>query len=370
MSLVTCPCRNSFASPPVARACRARSGPRAPQPVDQRAVRLARGCRAASPLRFIVEPRRCAAAAAPPRAGAPRRPPARGTPAASAPRTTAASSSPPEPLEQRRAGRRCPARGRARAGPRGRGKAAARPCTRLRATSWRLHRPSRRSSTRCRPTGRTWSSTCACRRAATSTPIVLLVQVNPQPYSHHDWHWRLLVAHQFGHAAAAPAVHGTLRLLDEAGSRASSSCASCAAAGWRTPTCGAAPSPCARSSAGSARSSGPRRRRLRRPAARLQRARHAARGGARGAAGRRRRGRRRPPAPTCWSSTSARRASTAWRWSSGCARAGELGATRTLGVYSHVHHDVKLRAEGAGFDLVVPRSRMAREGAALVERLA
>jgi CheY-like chemotaxis protein len=50
--------------------------------------------------------------------------------------------------------------------------------------------------------------------------------------------------------------------------------------------------------------------------------------------------------------------------------AGELSGTRLLGVYSHVHHDVKLRAEGAGFDLVVPRSRMAREGAALVERLA
>jgi hypothetical protein len=46
---------------------------------------------------------------------------------------------------------------------------------------------------------------------------VFLVQVNAQPYSHHDWHWRILVAHQFGHAAAAPAVHGTLRLLDEAG---------------------------------------------------------------------------------------------------------------------------------------------------------
>ena len=45
----------------------------------------------------------------------------------------------------------------------------------------------------------------------------LLVQVNAQPYSHHDWHWRILVAHQFGHAAAAPAVHGTLRLVDEAG---------------------------------------------------------------------------------------------------------------------------------------------------------
>ena len=46
---------------------------------------------------------------------------------------------------------------------------------------------------------------------------ILLVQVNPQPYSYHDWHWRLLVAHQFGHAAAAPTVHGTLRLVDEAG---------------------------------------------------------------------------------------------------------------------------------------------------------
>ncbi len=44
----------------------------------------------------------------------------------------------------------------------------------------------------------------------------LVVQVNAQPYSRHDWHWRLLVAHRFGHAAAAPAVHGTLNLLDEA----------------------------------------------------------------------------------------------------------------------------------------------------------
>jgi hypothetical protein len=45
----------------------------------------------------------------------------------------------------------------------------------------------------------------------------LLVQVNAQPYSHNDWHYRLLVAHQFGHAAAAPAVHGTLKLLDDQG---------------------------------------------------------------------------------------------------------------------------------------------------------
>src|SRR5215217_4726722 len=39
----------------------------------------------------------------------------------------------------------------------------------------------------------------------------LIVQVNAQPYSEYDWHWRILVAHQFGHAAAAPAVHGPRR---------------------------------------------------------------------------------------------------------------------------------------------------------------
>ncbi len=44
-----------------------------------------------------------------------------------------------------------------------------------------------------------------------------LAACNARPYSHHDWHWRLLVAHNFGHAAAAETVHGTLRLLDEAG---------------------------------------------------------------------------------------------------------------------------------------------------------
>ncbi|HYM45526.1 MAG TPA: hypothetical protein VES65_05110 [Solirubrobacteraceae bacterium] len=46
---------------------------------------------------------------------------------------------------------------------------------------------------------------------------VHLVTCNARPYSKHDWHWRLLVAHRFGHAAAAPAVHGALGLLDEAG---------------------------------------------------------------------------------------------------------------------------------------------------------
>ena len=46
---------------------------------------------------------------------------------------------------------------------------------------------------------------------------VALSQVNAQPYSDADWHWRLLVAHDFGHAAAAETVHGTLKLLDDAG---------------------------------------------------------------------------------------------------------------------------------------------------------
>lgn len=42
---------------------------------------------------------------------------------------------------------------------------------------------------------------------------------------------------------------------------------------------------------------------------------------------------------------------------------------RLFGFYSHVEQEVRGAAEQAGFDLVVPRSRMAREGAALVERL-
>jgi hypothetical protein len=44
------------------------------------------------------------------------------------------------------------------------------------------------------------------------------------------------------------------------------------------------------------------------------------------------------------------------------------GAPR-LGFYSHVDQETRNRAEEAGFDLVVPRSRMNRDGPALVERL-
>jgi DNA-binding NarL/FixJ family response regulator len=51
-------------------------------------------------------------------------------------------------------------------------------------------------------------------------------------------------------------------------------------------------------------------------------------------------------------------------------QAGELAGIRTLGFYSHVDTAMRERAEQAGFDMVVPRSRMAREGAELVTRLA
>jgi hypothetical protein len=45
----------------------------------------------------------------------------------------------------------------------------------------------------------------------------IVVQVNAQPYSRHGWHWRLRVANEFGHAAAAETTHGTLAVLDGLG---------------------------------------------------------------------------------------------------------------------------------------------------------
>ena len=42
---------------------------------------------------------------------------------------------------------------------------------------------------------------------------------------------------------------------------------------------------------------------------------------------------------------------------------------QTLAFYSHVEAEVRGIAEKAGFDLVIPRSRMAREGADLIARL-
>lgn len=47
-----------------------------------------------------------------------------------------------------------------------------------------------------------------------------------------------------------------------------------------------------------------------------------------------------------------------------------LEGVHTLAFYSHVDVEAKRLAEDAGFDLAVPRSRMARDGPELVARLA
>jgi predicted alpha/beta hydrolase family esterase len=50
---------------------------------------------------------------------------------------------------------------------------------------------------------------------------VAVSQVNAQVYQHpqEGWQWRFLVAHSFGHAAAAETVKAVLARLDEAGVR-------------------------------------------------------------------------------------------------------------------------------------------------------
>lgn len=46
---------------------------------------------------------------------------------------------------------------------------------------------------------------------------VFVSQVNAQVYDRREWHWRLIVAHSFGHAAAAETVEGVLAKLDAEG---------------------------------------------------------------------------------------------------------------------------------------------------------
>jgi hypothetical protein len=66
-----------------------------------------------------------------------------------------------------------------------------------------------------------WTDLAVDLRIADETQYVdaavILTQINAQPYSKADWHWRIIVAHRFGHAAAAESVKGTLALLDDAG---------------------------------------------------------------------------------------------------------------------------------------------------------
>jgi hypothetical protein len=47
----------------------------------------------------------------------------------------------------------------------------------------------------------------------------------------------------------------------------------------------------------------------------------------------------------------------------------QLGGKRLLGFYSHIDVDTRAQAERAGFHMVVPRSRMARDMPQLVARL-
>jgi len=48
---------------------------------------------------------------------------------------------------------------------------------------------------------------------------------------------------------------------------------------------------------------------------------------------------------------------------------GSLVGVRTLAFYSHVDVEMRAHAERCGLDMVVPRSRMAREGTALIAKL-
>jgi hypothetical protein len=201
-----------------------------------------------------------------------------------------------------------------------------------------------------------------------------MVTSNAQPYSNHDWHFRINCAHWFGHAAAADTVHTTLKLIDQAGIRGELALRELRTGRVEYVNQWGRPNRCARSSAGSAGS------RSSLAVARvvavfddlllgsnvlgmLRAAGHEAQlVGA--------------PANVHPDGAAVLIVDLASGGFDGIGLVEDLRArdelldTRLLGVYSHVHHDVKSRAEAAGFDLVVPRSRMAREGPALVARLA
>ena len=77
---------------------------------------------------------------------------------------------------------------------------------------------SQRSSIASPTTGPTSSSICgSLDESRYVDAAILLVTCNAQPYSKHDWHWRIVVAHRFGHAASVPAVDLALKLLADAG---------------------------------------------------------------------------------------------------------------------------------------------------------
>jgi hypothetical protein len=46
---------------------------------------------------------------------------------------------------------------------------------------------------------------------------ILMTQINAQPYSQAEWHWRINLAHGFGHGAAPETVRWVLDMLDRQG---------------------------------------------------------------------------------------------------------------------------------------------------------
>lgn len=46
---------------------------------------------------------------------------------------------------------------------------------------------------------------------------LLLTTCGAQPYSEHEWHWRIPVAHRFGQGASPDAVTAAFQMLDESG---------------------------------------------------------------------------------------------------------------------------------------------------------
>lgn len=46
---------------------------------------------------------------------------------------------------------------------------------------------------------------------------ILMTQINAQPYSEADWHWRINAANGFGHGASAETVAWVLDMLDRQG---------------------------------------------------------------------------------------------------------------------------------------------------------
>ena len=184
----------------------------------------------------------------------------------------------------------------------------------------------------------------------------LLSQVNAMPYSQHDWHWRLRSAREFGHAAAPQTVRGTLALLDDQGITGHAR----AARGALRPRGGHA-------DVGPSRVGAPGVRPPPRAVAPRWRASRcicpdllfgSKLRGALAAAG------HEVVAPDDPADLQVVDLTADADERLGEARIGELP---TLAFYSHVEVDVRRKAEAAGVDRVVPRSRMARETVALVE---